>query len=66
MNKTSRNIDLKLHAEHCIDVLNNVKLSLMDSFKEYECLDKQKDCLNKLNIFNQSSDILKDVFKIEK
>ena len=38
----------------------------MDSFKEYECLDKQKDCLNKLNIFNQSSDILKDVFKIEK
>jgi hypothetical protein len=34
MNKTSKNIDLKLHAEHCIDVLNNVKLSLMDSFKE--------------------------------
>lgn len=65
MSKNSIN-DSKKHAEHCINILHNVELSLIDSFKEYESLEKQKSCLNKIDIFKQSSDILKEVFKIEK
>ena len=66
MNNTSTEKDLKDHAERCIDILNTVKTTLIDSFKEFECLDKQKDCLTKLNIFSQGAEILKDVFKIQK
>lgn len=57
--------DVKLRAERCIDILNDVKLTLLDSFKEFECIEKQKDCLTKLNIFSQGAEILKDVFKIK-
>lgn len=58
--------ETKVRAERCINVLNSVKTSLIDSFKEFECLDKQKECLDKLNIFSQGAEILKDVFKIKK
>lgn len=57
--------DVKLRAERCIDILNDVKLTLLNSFKEFECIEKQKDCLTKLNIFSQGAEILKDVFKIK-
>lgn len=66
MNNISLEEDLKVRASRYIDILNNVKSSLIDSFKEHDCLEKQKDCLTKLNIFNQGTEILKDVFKIEK
>lgn len=66
MDNISLEQDLKVRASKCIDILNNVKSSLIDSFKEHDCLEKQKDCLTKLNIFNQGTEILKDVFKIEK
>jgi hypothetical protein len=66
MNKISLDEDSKVRAERCIDILNNVKISLIDSFKEFECLDKQKDCLTKLNIFSQGTEILKEILKIEK
>jgi len=65
MNKEAIEDDVKQRAERCIDILNDVKLSLLDSFKEFECSEKQKDCLTKLNIFNQGAEILKDVFKIK-
>jgi hypothetical protein len=65
MNKEAIEDDVKQRAERCLDILNDVKLSLIDSFKEFECLEKQKDCLTKLNIFNQGAEILKDVFKIK-
>lgn len=65
MDNISVEKDLKVRAERCVDILNNVKSSLIDSFKEFECLEKQKDCLTKLNIFSQGAEILKDVFKIE-
>lgn len=65
MNKEAIEDDVKQRAERCLDILNDVKLSLLDSFKDFECLEKQKDCLTKLNIFNQGAEILKDVFKIK-
>lgn len=66
MNKIYLDECSKVRAERCIDILNNVKISLIDSFKEFECLDKQKDCLTKLNIFSQGTEILKEILKIEK
>ncbi len=57
--------DLKVKAEHCLDVMNTVKNSLLDSLKGIDCFEKEKDCLEKLNIFSQSAEILKDIFKIE-
>jgi hypothetical protein len=57
--------DLKLKAEHCLDVMNTVKNTILDSLKAVDCLEKEKDCLIKLNIFSQSAEILKDIFKIE-
>jgi hypothetical protein len=66
MNNTSTEKDLKDYAEKCINILNDVKLNLLNSFKDVECLEKQKDCLMKLDIFSQGTEILKDVFKIEK
>lgn len=65
MNKEAIEDDVKQRAERCLDILKDVKLSLLDSFKDFECLEKQKDCLTKLNIFNQGAEILKDVFKIK-
>ena len=44
MDNISVEKDLKVRAERCVDILNNVKSSLIDSFKEFECLEKQKDC----------------------
>lgn len=57
--------DLKIKAEHCLDVMNTVKNGLLDSLKVSDCFEKEKDCLMKLNIFSQSAEILKDIFKIE-
>lgn len=57
--------NLKDQAEHYIDVLNSIKNTLYDSIKEHNCLEKQKECLLKIDMFNKSSELLKNIFNIK-
>lgn len=64
--QTEETVVLKTKAEKCIDVLNNFKEDLFQTIKVNNCLDEQMECLKKMNIFQEGSELLKEIFKIEK
>jgi len=64
--QTEETVVLKTKAEKCIDVLNNFKEDLFQTIKVNSCLDEQMECLKKMNIFQEGSELLKEIFKIEK
>jgi hypothetical protein len=57
--------NLKNKAERCIDVLNCIKDDLFDTIVEHNCFEKKKECLSKINIFNESAELLKTIFNIK-
>jgi len=64
--KEETSVDLKDKAERCVDVLNNFKENLLEKIKLNICLEEQTECLKKMNIFNEGTEILKEIFKIQK
>ncbi len=64
--QTQSDVTLKTKAERYIDVLNNFKEDLFETIKVNNCLDEQMECLKKMNIFQEGSELLKEIFKIEK
>jgi hypothetical protein len=56
---------LKNYAVKCIDRLSEFKEDLYENMKEEGCFDKKSECLSKINIFEQGSEILKNVFNLE-
>lgn len=57
---------IKSYAEKCVDILNEFKANLYDTMEEESsCRRKKHECLLKINIFEQGSEILKDVFNLQ-
>ena len=56
---------IKSYAEKCVDTLNEFKTNLYDTMEEESSSRRKKhECLLKINIFEQGSEILKDVFNL--
>ena len=64
--QTQIDITLKTKAEKYVDALNIFKEDLFETIKLKNCIDEQLECLKRMNIFQEGSDILKEIFKIEK
>ena len=64
--QTQIDITLKTKAEKYVDALNIFKEDLFETIKHKNCIDEQLECLKRMNIFQEGSDILKEIFKIEK
>jgi hypothetical protein len=53
------------YATKCVDILNGFKDDLYDTIEEKSCCNEKKhECLLKINIFEEGSEILKDVFNL--
>lgn len=57
--------ELKHQAEKYIEVFDCIKNNLYDTIKEHSCLEKQKECLLRIDMFNQSAELLKNIFNIK-
>lgn len=56
---------LKSYAAKCIDKLNEFKADLYETIEKHDCVDEKIKCLSKIDVFEQGSEILKNIFNLK-